>query len=293
MADMAAGKLRMSSGRQIIIGKFMADYSLLPKKSKGQHWLSDTNVLEAMCNFAELKATDQVFEVGPGTGELTDRLIKHKARVIALEYDPDLMPVLVERFKNIDSGQLLLKEGDVRTYDFTNISRSDYKIISNIPYYLTANLLRRLTDDIANKPSIVVLLVQKEVAERVAAKPGAMSVIAVATQFYYSVSLGPVVKAELFTPPPKVDSQVLIMKYRSKPLYPAIDTSIFFRIVKAGFSQRRKTLLNTLSSGLRLPRNEIETILLKTQIQPQTRAQSLSLDNWAELYHTIALKLPK
>jgi 16S rRNA (adenine1518-N6/adenine1519-N6)-dimethyltransferase len=135
--------------------------------------------------------------------------------------------------------------------------------------------------------------VQKEVAERLAAKPGAMSIIAVAAQFYYSVTLGRVIKAELFTPPPKVDSQIMIMNYRSKPLYPGIDTDLFFRIVKAGFSQRRKTLLNTLSSGLRIPRTEVEVLLDQVNIQLQTRAQSLSLDNWFDLYRTIALKLSK
>ena len=153
--------------------------------------------------------------------------------------------------------------------------------------------MRRLTDDIASKPSTVVLLVQKEVAERVAAKPGAMSIIAVAAQFYYIVELGPVVKAELFIPPPKVDSQVLIMTYRKELLYPNTDTDLFFRIVKAGFSQRRKTLLNTLSGGLQMARNETETLLQQVNIEPQTRAQSLSLDNWFDLYRAIALKQPK
>lgn len=271
----------------------MVEDYLQPKKSKGQHWLTDNDALEAICNSAQLKPGEQVFEIGPGTGELTNKLLEHGAKVTALEYDPELIPALRSRFNNIGEDKLQILEGDIRTYNFTEISRSDYKIVANIPFYLTANLMRRLTDDIASKPSSVVLLVQKEVAERVAAKPGAMSIIAVAAQFYYTVELGLVVKAELFIPPPKVDSQVLIMTYRKELLYPNIDTDLFFRIVKAGFSQRRKTLLNTLSSGLRITRNETEALLQQVNIKSQTRAQSLSLDDWFDIYQAIALKLPK
>jgi 16S rRNA (adenine1518-N6/adenine1519-N6)-dimethyltransferase len=265
----------------------------LPKKSMGQHWLSDSDALEAMCNAANIHPGELVFEIGPGTGELTAKLLEHKAKVIALEYDDQLLQVLHERFKSINAEQLTLLEGDVRTYDFTNIPVSNYKIVANIPYYLTANLMRRLTDNIINKPTTAVLLVQKEVAERVAAVPGDMSIIAVAAQFYYSVTLGRVVKAELFTPPPKVDSQILIMNYDPNPLYSNIDAKLFFRIVKAGFSQRRKTLLNTLSGGLQIPRIEVETILEEVKIETQTRAQSLSLNDWFNLYEAIALKLSK
>jgi len=271
----------------------MSQGLLIPKKSMGQHWLNDSSALDAICESAQIQPGDQVFEIGPGTGELTAKLLQHKAIVTALEFDPELIPALNIRFKNMIPDQLLLEEGDVRTYNFTTISLSDYKVVANIPYYLTANLMRRLTDDIVNKPSTVVLLVQKEVAERIAAGPGAMSVIAVAAQFYYSVTLGRVVKAELFTPAPKVDSQILIMKLHPNPLYPDINADLFFRIVKAGFSQKRKTLLNTISSGLHIPRDETKTLLEQVSIQPQARAQSLALDEWVNLYRAIALKLAK
>jgi 16S rRNA (adenine1518-N6/adenine1519-N6)-dimethyltransferase len=271
----------------------MIEDSFIPKKSKGQHWLTNSDALDAICNSAQLNPGEQVLEIGPGTGELTTKLLDRDVKVIALEYDPELIPLLRSRFKDITKDKLELIEGDVRTYNFTDISQTEYKIVANIPYYLTANLMRRLTDDIVTKPKTVVLLVQKEVAKRVAAKPGAMSIMAIAAQFYYSVELGIVVKAELFIPPPKVESQVLIMTCRKKPLYPGIDVELFFRVVKAGFSQRRKTLLNTLSSGLRMARDETETILEQVNIQPQTRAQSLSMDNWFDLYRAIALKLSK
>ena len=293
MDAMEVGKLPITSGRRTIIGRPNMDDSLAPKKSKGQHWLSDDAALEAICDAANLKSGEQVFEIGPGTGELTSRLLDRGVNLVALEFDPELLPGLRNSFRHVADHRLSLIECDVRTYNFTDISKADYKIVANIPYYLTANLMRRLTDDIVNKPSLVVLLVQKEVAQRIAAEPGDMSIVAVAVQFYYEVSLGRVVKAELFTPPPKVDSQILIMTYRKKPLYPGIDIDVFFRIVKAGFSQRRKTLLNTLSSGLRMSRDETKSILEQVNIEPQTRAQSLSLSNWFDLYGAIALKLSK
>jgi 16S rRNA (adenine1518-N6/adenine1519-N6)-dimethyltransferase len=160
---------------------------------------------------------------------------------------------------------------------------SAYKIVANIPYYLTSNLIRVISET-PNPPQIAVLLVQKEVAERVAAKPGAMSLLSVTAQFYWQVSLGEIVPAELFEPPPKVDSQILIMERRSESLFPEVDPKIFFRLAKAGFSQRRKTLLNTLSSGLHLSRDEVQRLLEIANVEPNRRAQTLSLDEWHKIY---------
>jgi 16S rRNA (adenine1518-N6/adenine1519-N6)-dimethyltransferase len=155
-------------------------------------------------------------------------------------------------------------------------------VVANIPYYLTSNLIRVLSESI-NPPAEVALLVQKEVAERVAAKPGDMSVLSVTAQFYWEVTLGQVVPARLFTPPPKVDSQILILKRRPKPLF-EVDTKGLFRLVKAGFNNRRKTLLNSLSGGLQKPKDEISTMLESAGIKPTARPQELSLEQWYELY---------
>lgn len=261
----------------------------VPKKSLGQHWLHDAAALNAVCAAAEVKNGEVVLEIGPGTGTLTDKLLEHSAEVVALEVDEDLIKRLNAKYQGRPSHEIVIQSGDIRTYDFSALA-NDYKIVANIPYYLTAYLLRRLTGEQAHKPSVAALLVQKEVAERVAAGPGSMSLVAVATQFYYEVSLGQVVPAQLFTPPPKVDSQILVLKQRPEPLFPDIDSKKFFHIVKAGFSQRRKTLENSLSAGLHISKDQAKQMLEHAGIVPSTRPQNLSLEDWRKLALSVALK---
>jgi 16S rRNA (adenine1518-N6/adenine1519-N6)-dimethyltransferase len=155
--------------------------------------------------------------------------------------------------------------------------------VANIPYYLTSNLIRVLSES-ANSPAQAALLVQKEVAERVAARPGGMSLLSVSAQFYWDVSLGRVVPAELFTPPPKVDSQILTLQYRKTPMFQSIDARGYFRIVKAGYVGRRKTLHNSLSAGLQLSKPDTAELLAAANIAPTLRAQNLTLDDWHRLY---------
>jgi 16S rRNA (adenine1518-N6/adenine1519-N6)-dimethyltransferase len=255
--------------------------NLSPKKSLGQHWLDDSASLEAMAESAEVSQGDTVLEIGPGLGSLTEILVNKSAEVLALEFDESLVPKLQQRFK--DYNNLQIEQGDIRTFDFRALPGT-YKIVANIPYYLTANLMRLLTDQRNHLPAVAALLMQKEVAERIAAEPRDMSVLAVAAQFYYETNLGRQVPARLFTPPPKVDSQVLVLHKRPKPLFPDVEPDDFFRLVKAGFSQRRKTLLNTLSSGLQLDKKVVKTVLSSVDIDPGRRAQTLSLDEWHNLY---------
>lgn len=254
----------------------------LPKKSLGQHWLHDTTTLAAICDAAEVKSDDVVLEIGPGLGTLTNQLLKRGAKVRAIEYDSSLINPLKDRFKEYTATKLRVEEADIRTYDLGNLPH-DYKITANIPYYLTAYLFRILSD-IPNKPSVAALLVQKEVAERVAARPGEMSLLSVSVQLYYQVGLGPVVPAKLFTPPPKVDSQILMLVRHPKPLFHDIDIKLFFRLVKAGFSNRRKTLLNALSAGFLMDKNQAREVLEQAGLNPHSRAQELSLLDWHKLY---------
>lgn len=255
------------------------------KKSLGQHWLHDHDSLEAICDGAGVSAGDVVLEIGPGTGELTERLINRGAQVIALEIDQSLYKGLLKRFAKYDGMQFELHEGDIRTYDLTTLP-AGYKIVANIPYYLTNHLLRILSESV-NKPVRAALLVQKEVAERVAAQPGDMSLISVVTQLEYEVNKGWLVPAKLFTPPPKIDSQVLILKLRATPLFPNIDRKKFIQVVKAGFAGRRKTLSNSLSGGLQIEKGEATSLLTESGLNPGLRAQALSLENWYELYKEI------
>ncbi|CAN5607211.1 16S rRNA (adenine(1518)-N(6)/adenine(1519)-N(6))-dimethyltransferaseRsmA [soil metagenome] len=252
------------------------------KKSLGQHWLTDAASLEAICDAAAVVRGDVVLEIGPGTGELTAKLLERGAEVTALEIDVSLKPGLEKRFAKYNSTEFYFQEGDIRTYDLSNMP-DNYKIVANIPYYLSAYLLRLLTESL-HKPKRAALLLQKEVAERVAAEPGDMSVISVASQLFYEVYKGWIVPAKLFTPAPKVDSRVLILQRREKPLFDIYDHKAFFRIVKSGFSARRKTLLNSLSGGLRLDKPVTEKWLIDAGVNPADRPQDLSIADWHRLY---------
>lgn len=255
------------------------DQSPRAKKSLGQHWLRDDSTLQAIVASAHLDRQDTVLEIGPGLGSLTTWLCRAAGQVIAVEYDERLAAELPER---LPTANLRVIQQDILRFDFSQLP-SSYKVVANIPYYLTSNLIRVLSET-SNPPDRAVLLVQKEVAERVTAKPGSMSILSVTAQFYWRVSLGLVVTASLFTPPPKVDSQVLVLEHRTEPLFGDIDAKRFFRLVKAGFAQRRKTLLNSLSAGLRLSREQTLALCRSAAIEPHDRAQSLSLQQWYALY---------
>lgn len=248
------------------------------KKSLGQHWLKDEASLDAMLEVAEVSPEDVVLEIGPGPGALTSKLVKTAKQVIAVEFDTNLASDLPKR---VPASNLHVVHQDILMFDLTTLPHG-YKVAANIPYYLTSNLLRVLCES-SNPFATAALLIQKEVAERVCAKPGDMSILSVSVQFYCEASLGPLVPASLFTPPPKVDSQILKLRYRREPLFPDVDKRLFFRIVKAGFSQRRKTILNSLSAGLQMSREETSALLEAADIQPTTRAQNLTLDDWYAL----------
>lgn len=260
--------------------------TVAPKKSLGQHWLHDGLALEAMLVAAEVKASDVVLEIGPGLGTLTERILRVNAQVHAVEFDQDLLKGLEKKFRQIDPARIQIVQGDIRTFNFGEMPER-YKIVANIPYYLTANLMRILADEPTHKPTHASLLMQKEVAERITERPGNMSFISVLTQYYYESGLGMEVPAELFTPPPKVDSQILILKRRETPLFVNVDTKEFFRIAKAGFSAKRKKLRSSLSAGLRISKPEAEALLVNAGIDPNLRAQALALEDWHQLYLAI------
>lgn len=253
------------------------------KKSLGQHWLQDDRSLDAIANAAEISKVDTVLEIGPGIGTLTKKLVEQAREVVAVELDELLATELPFRIPN---DNLTVVSRDILRFDFGELP-PDYKIVANIPYYLTSNLIRVISEAV-NRPALAVLLVQKEVAERVTASPGAMSTLSVSAQFYWEVSLGQVVEAAKFTPPPKVDSQVLVLKRRDQPLFATVEEKKFFRIVRAGFSNRRKTLLNSLSGGLHLDKQQTTEILESANVKPTTRPQELSLEEWHRLYQSVS-----
>jgi 16S rRNA (adenine1518-N6/adenine1519-N6)-dimethyltransferase len=255
--------------------------SPIPKKSLGQHWLHDQASLEAMLDFSEVTADDMILEIGPGLGTLTRLLVAEAEHVVAVEFDEQLARELPKR---VPAANLAIVQSDILRFDLTTLPL-EYKVVANIPYYLTSKLVRVLSES-SNPPFLATLLIQKEVAERLAATPGQLSILGVTAQYFWEVSLGPVIKAELFTPPPKVDSQIVVLKRRSEPLFTDVDTKQFFRLVKAGFGEKRKTLHNALSAGMRLDKPAVQAWLAKAGIDPMLRAQNLTLEDWHRLYTT-------
>jgi 16S rRNA (adenine1518-N6/adenine1519-N6)-dimethyltransferase len=249
-----------------------------PKKSLGQHWLRDRDVLAGIADEADLSKEDTVLEIGPGLGTLTSELLRRAGSVVAVEFDPDLARKLPGQFPGTS---LTVVNEDILSFDLSRLP-AGYKVVANVPYYITSKIVERLMT-VANKPSTVVLLVQKEVAQRLAATPGDMSILAVSAQLYAEVRMGDIVPAALFTPPPKVDSAVVILDMRPESQLGAMSEKTFFRVVKAGFSARRKKLRSSLSGGLAISKPEAEALLGAAAISPDARAEDLTIADWKRL----------
>lgn len=252
--------------------------ALKNNKSLGQHWLKDPDILADIADSAELTGDDTVLEIGPGLGTLTSRLLARAGRVVAVEFDEALADKLPGQFpgKNLE-----VINQDILRFD-TTIMPAGYKVVANLPYYITSKILKLLSES-SNPPSLMVLLVQKEVAERLSARPGDYSVLAVSAQVYHEVIPGVVVPARFFVPPPKVDSQVVIMRRLEQPRVDQPRLADFFRLVKAGFSAKRKKLRSSLAGGLHLDKSVVEDLLEQAEISSDARAEDLSIDQWLTL----------
>lgn len=249
-----------------------------PKKSLGQHWLKDRDVLAGIAEAADINPTDTVLEIGPGLGTLTSELLRRAEKVVAVELDGELAAKLPGQFPGTN---LEVVHQDILDYDLNQLP-AGYVVVANVPYYITSKIIQLLMTS-SNRPRTTVLLIQKEVAERLAAEPGDMSILAVSAQVYGEVSLGDSVPASFFTPPPKVDSQVVVLTTRQTPLVSAADEKKFFRVVKAGFSAKRKKLRSSLSGGLGVSKQEVERLLGAVGIDPNTRAEDLAIEDWQRL----------
>jgi 16S rRNA (adenine1518-N6/adenine1519-N6)-dimethyltransferase len=254
---------------------------LLPEtdKSLGQHWLTDDSILEDIVSAANIDKNELVLEIGPGPGYLTEKILQKTNQLIAVEFDKKLFNRLEEKY-NSEKTIKIINE-DILKFNFSSLDKP-YKIIANIPYYLTSNLLRILSET-GSKPETAVLLIQKEVAERINSRQGQYSKLSIFVQNVYETNLGPEVPPEYFTPPPKVDSQVIVLRKRNSELVPAVLKPAFTKLVKAGFSEKRKKLRSSLSGGLMAPKDQVDNLLEKSKINPNARAQELSINNWIEL----------
>jgi len=249
-----------------------------PKKSLGQHWLKDRQVLADIAEAADITPLDTVLEIGPGLGTLTSELLRRAEKVIAVELDGELAAKLPGQFPG---KTLQVVNEDILDFDL-NVLPKSYIVVANVPYYITSKIIKKLlTSD--NKPKTTVLLIQKEVAVRLAAEPGNMSILSISAQIYGEVELDQMVPAHFFTPPPKVDSQVVVIHTRPDPLIQPEDEKKFFRVVKAGFSSKRKKLRSSLSAGLGISKPEVEDILKQAGINPDDRAEALAISQWIDL----------
>ena len=256
-------------------------YDLHPDRSLGQNFLTDENALSKGAAAAEISANNEVLEIGPGLGSLTRYLARLARRVIAVELDGRLIAPLSEILSLYPNVRII--EGDILSMQISDlVSSPGYLVVANIPYYITSSLMRHLLEADPS-PSRVVLTVQKEVAERICASPNKMSLLALSVQIYGHPKIVARIPAGAFYPPPKVDSAVIRVDLYSQPLIPNEHIETFFRLAKAGFSQKRKTLRNSLSGGMALGKDEVEFLLNSAMIDPNRRAETLSLNDWGIL----------
>jgi len=247
----------------------------------GQNFLTDKGALKTIIEAADLKPNDVVLEIGPGTGVLTLELAKYAKKVIAVEKDARMCEILKERLDNLSVRNVEVIQGDALKIQIPKSKLQNYKVVANLPYYITSPVIRKFLEA-ENQPKSMVLMVQKEVGQRICAKPQDMTLLAVSVQFYAEPKIVGYVSRKSFWPAPKVDSAIikiiLIKRNWTRPVLVQ-----FFKVVRAGFSHPRKQLINNLSTGLSLGREQVITWLKKNKIQPTTRAETLTIDNWIKL----------
>lgn len=259
----------------------LREHDLRPDKSLGQNFLQDPQALEAILRAAQLDPHDEVLEIGPGLGSLTRYLALAARQVTAVELDHNLLPLLgnvLAQYANVR-----IVQGDILKLPASQlVEQDDYLVVANVPYYITSAIFRHLLAR-PPRPKRIVLTVQKEVAERVCAQPGDLSLLALSIQVYGRPSIAATIPAGAFYPAPKVDSAVVRVDLYPAPLIPAGLLERFFRLAKAGFSQKRKTLRNSLSAGLAISTADAAQLLAQAGIDPQRRAETLDLEEWGRL----------
>jgi 16S rRNA (adenine1518-N6/adenine1519-N6)-dimethyltransferase len=285
----------------ISVPALLKKYGLRPSKGLGQNFLVDDNALRRVVDIAEISEGDVVLEVGPGLGSLTRYLGAAARQVIAVELDKKLLPALHENLEPFENVKIVI--GDILEQNLAELLREkpeteeqklssiphppSYKVVANIPYYITSALIRHLLEA-EFKPSYMVLTVQKEVAQRICEQPPNMSLLALSVQVYGEPKIAAKIPAGAFYPSPKVDSSIVKIELYTEPRIPENLLPLFFRLAKAGFSQKRKTLRNTISAGMAWSKEEAVAVLDAAGIDPQRRAQTLSLKEWESLTSSAA-----
>lgn len=266
-------------------------YGFSFKKSLGQNFLIDTNILRRIVDFADLGENSGAIEIGPGIGALTEQLARSSKKVVAFEIDQRLLPILAETLSAYENVKVIHKdvlEADVQTVmaeEFTNID--DIMVVANLPYYVTTPIIMKLLEDQLPIRGIVCML-QKEVADRISARPGTKEYgsLSIAVQYYTKAETVMIVPKTVFVPQPNVDSAVIRLTKRNKPAVTVKDENFFFQVTRASFAQRRKTLLNNLTSQLsdgKQKKEEILKALAAAEIEPSRRGETLSLEEFGRL----------
>jgi 16S rRNA (adenine1518-N6/adenine1519-N6)-dimethyltransferase len=269
------------------IKALLREWQLRPQKELGQNFLVDGRVLGKILAAAEIGATDTVLEIGPGLGTLTQALAEQARRVVAVEVDRQLVAILHDRLHAFPNVQVV--SGDILELDIPDLVRGEppagslpYKVVANIPYNITSAVLRYLLEGRV-RPELIVLMVQKEVAQRITARPGDMSLLAVSVQFYGRPRIVQRVPARAFYPVPKVDSAIIRIDPHPQLAVETQEVEAFFDVVRAGFGQKRKQLRNSLQHGLGLPAARVAQALEQAGVDGERRAQTLTLEEWVAL----------
>ena len=275
--------------------RWLRHFDLRARKRLGQHFLINEEVLKLITSAAELTPTDIIMEIGPGLGVLTRELAKQVGWVIAVELDNKLAALLKQTLAPFDN-VTIINEDILRINPATlfreqktkfSLAPSTYKVVANLPYYITSPVLRHFLEA-SVKPETMIVMVQKEVAEAIVAEPGKRSVLSISVQFYGKPRIISYVPAQSFHPAPEVDSAILRIDVYPQPAVTVSDERGFFEMVRAGFTTPRKQIANSLAQGLGLAKTEVLTLLQRADIVPQRRAETLTLEEWAQLWQVFA-----
>jgi len=279
---------KKASPPSVQVKKLLRQSGLRAKKGLGQHFLVDETILKTIVEAAELSPEDIVIEVGPGLGILTTELARQAGKVIAVELDTQLASLLKRRLASLSNVNVI--NADILGVSLSQLLavEKNYKVVANLPYYITSPILRYFVEA-SPQPSLMVVMVQKEVAEAIVASPGKMSLLAVSLQVYSRPRIVSYVPSQSFYPPPKVDSAIVRFDMLPEPAVKVADIDSFFQTVRCGFISPRKQLRNSLAHGLGVKPSGVVPLLERASIEPRRRAETLALEEWARLHEVVAL----
>lgn len=264
---------------ETFIKKLLREKNFRPSQKLGQNFLVNRAIRQKIIRAAELKKSDTIIEVGPGLGTLTEALGREAQQVTAVEKDPRLIEILKETLKDFKNIKVI--EGDILKIENSKLEiGNSFKVVANLPYYIASPVIRKFLQS-PTPPKAMILMVQKEVAQRICSRPAKMNRLAVFAQFYAEPKIIATVSKNCFWPRPKVESAIIKLRVKNKK--PKVNPELFFKIVRAGFAQPRKQLANNLSRGLKLAKPEVAAWLGKNNLRPSQRAETLKLEDWINL----------